>query len=151
MRVWRLADGTPVGEPLAGHHGLVTAVAVGTLPDGTPVIVSGYDSDGGSMVRVSRLADGTPVGEPLTGHHGRVEAVAVGTLPDGTPVIVSGSNGPGGVGQGTVRVSRLADGTPVGEPLTRHDGRVEAVAVGTQPDGTPVIVAAIAARCRYGG
>ena len=41
MRVWRLADGTPVGEPLRGHDGGVTAVAVGALPDGTPVIVSG--------------------------------------------------------------------------------------------------------------
>ena len=41
MRVWRLADGTPVGEPLTGHHGTVEAVAVGALPDGTPVIVSG--------------------------------------------------------------------------------------------------------------
>ena len=62
MRVWRLADGTPVGEPLRGHHGSVTAVAAGALPDGTPVIISGGD-DG--TVRVWRLADGTPVGEPL--------------------------------------------------------------------------------------
>ena len=41
MRVWRLADGAPVGEPLTGHRGGVDAVAVGALPDGTPVIVSG--------------------------------------------------------------------------------------------------------------
>ena len=40
--------------------------------------------------------------------------MAVGALPDGTPVIVSG-----GV-DGTVRVRRLADGTPAGKPL-RHD------------------------------
>ena len=46
-----------------------------------------------------------------------MNAVAVGALPDGTPVIVSGG------GDGTVRVWRLADGTPVGEPLTGHDGR----------------------------
>jgi WD40 repeat protein len=120
--VWRLADGTPVGEPLTGHANTVNAVAVGTLPDGTPVIVSG-DEDG--TVRVWRLADGTPVGEPLTGHTGRVEAVAVGVsavavgvLPDGTPVIVSGG------GDGTVRVWRLADGTPAGEPLTGHTDTV---------------------------
>ena len=68
VRVWRLADGTPVGEPLTGHDGSVNAVAVGALPDGTPVIVSGGD-DG--TVRVWRLADGTPVGEPLTGHAAR--------------------------------------------------------------------------------
>ena len=62
VRVWRLADGTPVGDPLTGHDGGVYAVAVGGLPDGTSVIVSG-GSDG--TVRVRRLADGTPVGDPL--------------------------------------------------------------------------------------
>ena len=62
VRVWRLADGTPVGEPLRGHDGVVYAVAAGALPDGTPVIVSG-GRDG--TVRVWRLADGTPVVPPL--------------------------------------------------------------------------------------
>ena len=62
VRVWRLADGPPVGEPLAGHDGPVTAVAAGALPDGTPVIISGGED---STVRVWRLADGSPVGEPL--------------------------------------------------------------------------------------
>ena len=131
VRVWRLADGTPVGQPLTGHDGEVKAVAVAALPDGTPVIVSG-GSDG--TVRVWRLADGTPVGQPLTGHDDAVNAVAVAALPDGTPVIVSGSE------DYTVRVWRLADGTPVGEPLVGHDGPVNAVAVAALPDGTPVIV-----------
>ena len=131
VRVWRLADGTPVGEPLRGHDGWVTQVAVGALPDGTPVIVSGSAD---ATVRVWRLADGTPVGEPLRGHDDTVTEVAVGALPDGTPVIVSG-----GV-DATVRVWRLADGTPVGEPLRGHDGTVTEVAVGALPDGTPVIV-----------
>ena len=84
------------------------AVAVGALPDGTPVIVSG---GGDGTVRVWRLADGTPVGEPLRGHDGGVHAVAVGALPDGTPVIVSGGR------DGMVRVWRLADGTPLVPPL----------------------------------
>ena len=105
--------GSPPGwavghQVLTGHTGAVHAVAVGALPDGTPVIVSGGD-DG--TARVWRLADGAPVGEPLRGHDGGVSAVAVGALPDGTPVIVSGSSG------GTVRVWRLADGTPDIPPL----------------------------------
>jgi WD40 repeat protein len=134
VRVWRLADGTPLGEPLRGHDGPVSAVAVGALPDGTPVIVSSGGQDDGT-VRVWRLADGAPVGGPLRGHDRSVSAVAVGALPDGTPVIVSGSDR-----DRTVRVWRLADGTPVGEPLRGHDGPVLAVAVGGLPDGTPVIV-----------
>ena len=136
VRVWRLADGTPVGEPLHGHDRPVNAVAVGALADGTPVIASGGDD---AMVRVWRLADGTPVGEPLRGHDGPVNAVAVGALPDGTQVVISGGTGSGSW-DGMVRVWRLADGTPVGEPLHGHDGPVKAVAVGALPDGTPVIV-----------
>ncbi len=49
----------------------------------------------------------------LTGHTGEVDAVAIGALWDGTPVIVSG----GGYRDCTVRVWRLADGTPVAHPL----------------------------------
>jgi WD40 repeat protein len=89
-----------------------------------------------------RLADGTPVGKPITGHAGAVRrrvdgsldkptfaddatgvmAVAVGALPDGTPVIVGGGR------DGTVRVWRLADGTPVVPPLDLPQS-VRAVAV----------------------
>ncbi len=129
IRVWRLADGVPFGDPLRGHDGEVKALAVGALPDGTPIIVGG--SCGGA-VWVWRLADGAPVGDPLTGHTGRVMAVAVGALPDGTPVIVSAG------GDATVRVWRLADGAPVGDPISGHASRV--LAVGALPDGTPVIV-----------
>jgi WD40 repeat protein len=135
VRVWRLADGTHVGEP-RGHWGEVSAVAAGALPDGTPVIISG-SRDG--TLRVWRLADGTPAGEPLDGHrleghHRWVSAVAAGALPDGTPVIISGGY------DGTLRVWRLADGTPAGEPLEGHHGPVKAVAAGALPDGTPVII-----------
>jgi WD40 repeat protein len=42
--------------------GPVTAVAAGSLPDGTPVIISGDD---GGTVRVWRTADGTPLVPPL--------------------------------------------------------------------------------------
>jgi WD40 repeat protein len=97
VRVWDLARGSPVGQPLTGHQrslfGGVTAVAVAEL-EGRPVVVSG-GLDG--VVRVWDLARGTPVGEPLTGHQGGVTAVAVAEL-EGRPVVVSGG------GDGTVRV-----------------------------------------------
>ena len=131
IRVWRMADGTPAGEPLRGHDGGVRAVAAGALPDGTPVIISGGE-DG--TIRVWRMADGTPAGKPLRGHDGGVRAVAAGALPDGTPVIISGGE------DGTIRVWRMADGTPAGKPLRGHDGGVRAVAAGALPDGTPVII-----------
>ena len=119
-----------------GHHG---PVAAGALPDGTPVIISGGEA---GTVRVWRTADGTPVGELTTGHHGRVWTVAAGALPDGTPVIItSGSSGLFlAKDEGTVRVWRTVDGTPVGEPITGHYGRVWTVAAGALPDGTPVII-----------
>ena len=120
-------------QVLTGHTGRVSAVAVGALADGTPVIVSGGD-DG--TVRLWRLADGAPAGKPLHGtDYGGVHAVAAGALPDGTPVIVSGGT------DGTVRLWRT-DGTPLLEPL-HHGGRyggVHAVAVGALADGTPVII-----------
>ena len=53
----------------------------------------------------------------LVGHDGWVSAV-VGALPDGTPVIVSGGR------DQAVRVWRLADGTPVGEPLRGYGSGV---------------------------
>jgi len=62
VRVWRTADGAPVGEPLADHDRWVNAMAAGALPDGTPVIISG-DDDG--TVRVWRLADDAPLVPPL--------------------------------------------------------------------------------------
>ena len=110
VRVWELASGQPVGEPLWGHDGGVGSVAVGEL-DGRPVIVSGgFDA----TVRVWDLASGQPVGEPLRGHDDYVTSVAVGEL-DGRPVIVSGG------WDATVRVWDLASGQPVGEPLRGHD------------------------------
>ena len=82
-----------------------------------------------------RVSAGKCCSWAVAGHDSWVWAVAAGALPDGTPVIISG----GGRG-GTVRVWRLADGTPVGEPVEAHRGGVDAVAAGALPDGTPVII-----------
>ena len=83
-------------------------MAVGALPDGTPVIAmcSGHHPD--YAVRVWQLADGTAVADPIPDRG--VRALAVGTL-DGASVIVSGS------ADGMVRVRRLADGASLVPPL----------------------------------
>jgi WD40 repeat protein len=118
--MWRLADGSPVDEPLRGHRDIVTAVAMGRLHDGTPVAVSG---SGDWTVRVWRLADGTPVGEALCGDaDSGVDAVAAGALPDGTPVIISGGH------DGTIWVWHTANGAPVMPSLDLPES-VQAVAV----------------------
>ena len=52
VRVWDLATGDPVGDPLTGHTGAVLAVAVGEL-DGRPIVVTG---SGDETVRVWDLA-----------------------------------------------------------------------------------------------
>jgi WD40 repeat protein len=90
VRIWDLASGQPLGEPLAGHAGGVNAVAVGLLA-GRPVVVSGGD-DG--TVRAWDLASGQPLS--FAAGHAAVNAVAVGELA-GRPVMVSGG------GDGTVR------------------------------------------------
>jgi WD40 repeat protein len=95
VRVWDLATGAPLGEPLTAHSGSVLSVAV--TPDGTRVVSGGWDN----TIRVWDLATGAPLGEPLTGHTGRVYSVVV--TPDGSRIVSGGYDG-------TVRVWDLATG-----------------------------------------
>ena len=120
VRVWDLAAGTPIGQPLTGHTGRVWAVAAAEL-DGRPVIISA-SVDG--TVRAWDLAAGTPIGQPLTGHTGPVYAVAAAEL-DGRPVIISGG------ADRAVRIWDLATGTPVGEPFLDALETVTSVAAPT--------------------
>ena len=128
VRVWDLRTLAPLGEPLTGHRGLVSSVAVGVVDD-RPVAVSGGE-DG--TVRVWDLRTLAPLGEPLTGQEGTVASVAVGVVDD-RPVAVSGGD------DGTVRVWDLRTLAPLGEPLTGHEGTVASVAVGVVDD-RPVAV-----------
>jgi WD40 repeat protein len=71
VRVWDLADSSPVGTPLTGHRGPVYTVATGTF-EGRPVVVSG-GRDG--TVRIWDVADGThEIIEPAS----QVTALALG-------------------------------------------------------------------------
>ncbi|MGW3328044.1 WD40 repeat domain-containing protein [Streptomyces virginiae] len=83
VRVWDLATGQPIGQPLTGHTGAVYDVAC-TVMDGRPVAVTGGAD---ATVRVWDLA----TGQPITGHTHTVYAVTC-TLLDGRPVAVTCSS-----------------------------------------------------------
>ncbi|MFF3786909.1 WD40 repeat domain-containing protein [Streptomyces sp. NPDC001933] len=103
MRVWDLATGRQVGEPLHEHTNWVTAVAT-AMVDGRPVAVTGsYDG----TVRVWDLTTREQIGEPLQDHfHCDVEVVATGVV-DGRPVAVTHTGS-----EGMVRVWDLTTGRP---------------------------------------
>jgi len=69
---------TPVGQPLIGHPGRVTAVAVG-IGSGGRALSASAGSDG--TVRVWDPDTGDPVGQRLTGH----DVVGGATHADGGP------------------------------------------------------------------
>ncbi|MFB0833009.1 nSTAND1 domain-containing NTPase [Arthrobacter halodurans] len=111
---WDAETGQPVGDPLTGHDGAVTAVAYG--PDGRRIASAGADG----TVRLWDAGTGLPVGDPLTGHDGAVRAVAY--APDGRRIASAGADG-------TVRMWDADSRQPVAEPLTGHRGAVHAVAL----------------------
>jgi WD40 repeat protein len=131
VRVWDLATGTLIGQPLTGHTDAVNAVAIAQL-DGRSMIVSG-----GSLgtIDVWDLATDTLIGQSLNRprRDDRVNALAIAQL-DSRPVVVAGGT------FGMVRVWDLATGALILRPhWGPHVPEVEAVAT-AQLDGRPVVV-----------
>ncbi|GAA2213806.1 serine/threonine-protein kinase [Nonomuraea monospora] len=118
LRLWDIATGRPVTQPLTGHTGAVFRMAFS--PDGRLLATGSMDT----TVRLWNIATGLPVGEPLTGHTDTVEDVAFS--PDGRLLATSSMDT-------TVRLWDPATGQPVGEPLTGHTECVAGVAF--SPDG----------------
>jgi WD40 repeat protein len=118
LRLWNVADGQPIGDPLGGHDDRVRSVAFS--PDGAAV-ASGSD-DG--TVQLWDASDGRPRGDPLTSLDGEVTEVAYS--PDGDILAFAGADG-------MVRMWDTVAGQAIDHPLTGHDGTVYAVAF--SPDG----------------
>ncbi|KAJ7899506.1 hypothetical protein B0H14DRAFT_3852819 [Mycena olivaceomarginata] len=118
IRVWDVATGQQIGDPLAGHTDSVKSVAFS--PDGKRIASGSRDK----TIRVWDAATGQQVGDPLTGHTDFVKSVVFS--PDGTR-IASGSR------DRTIRVWDAATGKQVGNPLTDLIGPVA-----FSPDGTRI-------------
>ncbi|MFH8407413.1 caspase family protein [Streptomyces sp. NPDC018019] len=131
--VWDLTDllhGTGQrieGEPLTGHTGDVTAVAVGRR-DGRAVALTGDDS---GLLRLWDVAERRQIGEPVTAHvhylRGGVTAVAIGTLNDRVVALTSGKD--------DAKLWDLATLRQLLHPLRGHVGAVRGSALADRPDG----------------
>jgi len=122
LRLWDVATGRPIGDPLRGHESRVTSVAFS--PDGKRLVSGSVDK----TLRLWDAATGRPIGAPLRGHEREVFSVAFS--PDGKRV-VSGS------ADTTLRLWDPSTGSLMGEPLRGHDNWV--VAVAFSPDGKQIV------------
>ena len=126
IRRWNATTGEPVGDPMAGHTGLVQTLTSWTGPDG-PMLASG-GQDG--MIRRWNATTGEPVGDPMAGHTGLVQTLTSWTGPDG-PMLASGGQ------DGMIRRWNATTGEPVGDPMKGRDryDSVRALTSWTGPDG----------------
>lgn len=120
VRIWDVATGKQLGDPLCGHTGVIRSVACGVLR-GRPIALTAGEDE---TVRIWDLERSEQIGRPLTGHTGPIWAVAYGLL-DGRPIAVSGSR------DHTLRLWDLEAPHPAGTPLLGHAQSVDAVALTT--------------------
>ncbi|GAA1315319.1 TIR domain-containing protein [Saccharothrix xinjiangensis] len=139
--LWEVGSGRRRGEPLAGHHGVVSAVAFvrgADLPatgggDGADLLVTGGDDGAAVLWDVSDPDAPSRSGAPLVGHGGPVTSVS--PRPDGAALVTTSAAGDPALWEPADRPRQ------VGPPLTGHDVLVRSVvfegttAVTTGADG----------------
>ncbi|MFJ7907199.1 WD40 repeat domain-containing protein [Kitasatospora sp. NPDC096204] len=106
VRLWDLATGEAVGEPMADHTGQVRAVAAAEL-DGRAVAVSAGTDE---TVRVWDLTTRRLLYFPLAGHFDWVTGVDTAVVRGRAVAVTCGDDL-------SVRVWDLATGQPVGKPM----------------------------------
>ncbi|MEO3764850.1 WD40 repeat domain-containing protein [Streptomyces sp. B8F3] len=140
--VWNLWTGEPVTGPLDVHRylgewGIALSVHAALTPDGRRIVTGG----GEGKVHVLSLESGIPAGRSIQAHK-LVAAVAV--TPDGRKIVSTGhEDGKDGV----LRIWDLADGSPVGGPVTAHRCFVQGLAI--TPDGTRAVSGGVDGRLQF--
>ena len=128
---WDTATGEPVGTPWKCHHWYVMTVTGATLPDGTPLLVTGGED--GTVCRW-HAESGKPVGEPLpVSPGGRVCVVAACGLPDGRVLLVAHDD------ERALFRWDAATGAPIGPPVPTGDWWPDTIAV-VPVEGMPRVV-----------
>jgi WD40 repeat protein len=144
VRAWIPATGEPLGQPLRGHHGWVSGVAVYVpaeplaIPSWLPERAAAAPPTAAAPGGLAGVPAGGPAGVPVAAGAARPEVPAA-VLAPGEPLVVSAGQ------DGTIRAWALPGwalpgGAPVGTPLHGHRGWVTVVQVVTGPGRRPIVI-----------
>ncbi|MCW2685170.1 MAG: repeat-containing protein, partial [Mycobacterium sp.] len=122
VRVWNTQTGQPIGDPLAGHHGQIWAVAFSR--DGRRIVSGGFD---GTVREWDAVA-----GLPIPAGQRKLHAVALS--PNGQQIASGGYDG-------TVKLWSTDTGQQIGPPFGDASPRDEhaVLSVAFSPDGSEIV------------